>query len=97
VIDATLGTENWDLKGLGITETKIDFEKPLWIPLDELDNIRELGVKAVLVNADLRQKLDSANEILAEIEIVGGSKILVNNHEFDLLLERLHKVLKTSS
>lgn len=33
VIDETLGTENWDLKALGITEVKTDFEKPLWVPV----------------------------------------------------------------
>jgi hypothetical protein len=38
VIDTTLGTENWDLKGLGITEVKVDFEKPLWVTLEEAQN-----------------------------------------------------------
>jgi hypothetical protein len=36
VIDSSLGTENWDLNGSGITEVKLDFEKPAWVPLEEV-------------------------------------------------------------
>lgn len=42
VIDFSLGTEDWDLNGLGITKAKVDFEKPLWVPLEEAQKLEAL-------------------------------------------------------
>jgi hypothetical protein len=92
VIDATLGTENWDLKGLGITEVKIDFEKLTWVPLEEAQKLAvELQdviglLERVIYTADVRgEKIAEANKIL---------NAPYDGKEFPLSRVRLREALK---
>jgi hypothetical protein len=76
VIDSALGTENWDLKGLGITEAKFDFEKPMWITLDEAQK-REFALLDQIIivtklNDDKFLKIAEANKALDAFESVWG-------------------------
>jgi hypothetical protein len=66
VINAGLGTENWDLKALGVTEAKVDFEKPMWILSEEAqkeitdqDKIIQDGIMS---HSELYEKLVSTQK-----------------------------------
>lgn len=78
VIDGGLGTEDWDLEGFykhDKPETKVDFEKPLWVPLEEAqktaNELEKWQVDWQNLN-DEKMRIDSkiveANKILEEIE-----------------------------
>jgi hypothetical protein len=104
VIDTALGTEDWDLKGLGITKVKTDFEKPMWV-LSE-DAQKEIGKKQNLIDSlkkmvevqsqIKREAVDAAVNLEAKVEAV--NKVL-DKAEFQeiaslrAVLERLLRVM----
>lgn len=67
VIDSSLGTEDWDLTGLGITKVKVDFEAPLWISLEEATKaVFDKNLERFAEIKALEEKIKAANKILDE-------------------------------
>lgn len=58
----------------------------------EADILREVGFKAVLVNAELRQKIDAANKILDEFPL--KNKGAVKQSDLDVWFAQVREELK---